>query len=566
MSRKLFSLGLTLLLALSFFVSLQPPAAEAVEQVGPWQYRYGDSSLSKTGPQAWAESALAGGEEWQSFTFPHLPLERGQHYVWLTTKIGNYQGYGDSLYFMTYHESVQVWLNNTLIYTYGAMEPRYLGYGQRWHLITLPAFSGQAQLTLRLYSDLPFYLEPVRGLQFGTDQTLMEHIFLSDILYIATLPLCLFLTLLLLVYYASGSQDKTIYRDTIIYLLLLALFICCESSTRQLLLPWPVFWQHLALILLYLLPWALGRVAYAVLETEYRPLARFILRAYVVLFTVALFSEMLSGQGLDYGIFSLFALMLVAQSVLIWLLWQSAQHYNMYSASLRWALLVMLVLRLWDGLNMNRQWVPGTFFLSPLGVYSLAWFVFVLMRGRLQRERQLAIDALVLEAEEAQAVERSELDELTGCLNRSAYNQIMAHVVHDQQAAFSLIMLDIDHFKQINDNYGHAVGDEVLQKVTADIRLHLHHQMKFFRWGGEEFVIYCPEASLMEAAGFADMLRQSIAERQILPQTTVTVSAGVACWRQYHDTLNAIFSRMDGALYRAKAQGRNRVAVEQERG
>ena len=564
MSRKICALGLALLLALSFFVSVTP--AEAAEQLGTWQYRYGDPSLKKAGPQEWVQSALDGDSVWQSFAFPYLPWQKGQNYVWVTTLIHDYQGQDDSLYFMTYHEAVQVWLNDTLIYTYGDMGPRYFGYGWRWHIVPLPAFAGQARLTFRIYSDLPFYLEPVHDFRLGSDRYVMEHVFLSDALYVATLPLILFMLFLLAVYYINGSQDKPIYRDTAVFLGLLGLLICCASSTRQLLADWPVFWLHLSLVLLFLLPLSLNRVAYDVLEPEYRPTVRHILRAYEVLLAVALLAEVLNGCGLDYGLFSLLVLLVVAQGSLILLLWRSARQYNNYSASLRWTVLGMLLLTLLDGLNVSQQWVPSNFSLLPLCVFPLTYFLFTLMRNRLQRERQLAVDALVLEAEEAQAVERSELDELTGCLNRSAYDQIMAHVVHDSQAAFCLIMLDIYHFKQINDTYGHATGDKVLRQVTDDVRMHLHHQMKFFRWGGEEFVVYCPDMSLMEAAGFADLLRQSIAQRSILPERPVTVSVGVARWHGYGDRLTRIFNRMDSALYRAKAQGRNQVLVEQERG
>ena len=141
----------------------------------------------------------------------------------------------------------------------------------------------------------------------------------------------------------------------------------------------------------------------------------------------------------------------------------------------------------------------------------------------------------------------------------------MAHVTHQPQPHFSLIMLDIDYFKHVNDTFGHDAGDTVLRSVTQLVRSHLQHQLKFFRWGGEEFVIYCPDMSLMEAAGLADLLRQSVAEAEILEDYTVTISLGVARWRQQHDTLQDIFRRLDGALYQAKQQGRNRVEVERER-
>ncbi len=468
--------------------------------------------------------------------------------------------------FRTDHESVEIWQGDKLIYRYGALKPRYLGYGICWHMVKLEPFQGEMQLTFRVYSDLPLLAQPLSDCTIGRDVELTKRLFINDAIYVAVLPVILFFLLLLGLYYFSRSHHRLLHRDAMLYFALMTCFILARSEVRQLCLDWPVFWKEVGLICLLLLPLSFARLVYDALELEKKRTAAYIMRAYGILAVAAIAAEFAGFQGLEHGMFSVFLLRLAAQPCLGWLLWESARwQHNLYSMALLVALVVLYILSMLDGLNLLLQWWPGSLFLLPLGVYALAPFIFLLMRDQLSREHQLASAALVMEAEEAEAVERSETDSLTGCLNRNAYEQIMAHATHQPQPHFSLIMLDIDYFKRVNDTFGHDAGDTVLRSVTQIVRSHLQHQLKFFRWGGEEFVIYCPDMSLMEAAGLADLLRQSVAEAEILEDYTVTISLGVARWRQRHDTLQDIFQRLDGALYQAKQQGRNRVEVERER-
>ena len=565
MFRKILLVVLALFLSMSFSM----PAVREVQAAafsGNWYYRFGDASQLRLGSESWVQDAVHHTGDWQVFSYPHLPQSISQNYVWLTTTIVDVYPWRNYLMFSTDHESVEIWQGGKLLYSYGALEPRYLGYGLRWHMVKLRPFQGETQLTFRVYSDLPLLMQPLRDCTIGRDVELTKQLFINDAIYVAVLPVILFFLLLLGLYYFSRSHHRLLHRDAMFYFALMAGFILARSEVRQLCLDWPVFWKEAGQICLLLLPLSFARLVYDALEMDKKRTAAYIMHAYGILAVAAMAAELAGFQGLEHGMFSAFLLRLVAQPCLGWLLWQSVcWRHNHYSLALLVALVVLYILSMLDGLNLLLQWWPGSLFLLPLGVYALAPFVFLLMRDQLNREQQLASVALVLEAEEAEAVERSETDPLTGCLNRNAYEQIMAHVTHQPQPHFSLIMLDIDYFKHVNDTFGHDAGDTVLRSVTQLVRSHLQHQLKFFRWGGEEFVIYCPDMSLMEAAGLADLLRQSVAEAEILEDYTVTISLGVARWRQQHDTLQDIFRRLDGALYQAKQQGRNRVEVERER-
>ncbi|MBQ1919480.1 MAG: GGDEF domain-containing protein, partial [Selenomonas sp.] len=110
--------------------------------------------------------------------------------------------------------------------------------------------------------------------------------------------------------------------------------------------------------------------------------------------------------------------------------------------------------------------------------------------------------------------------------------------------------------------YGHDCGDAVLVKFCRTIETVLPQECEFFRWGGEEFVVYCPDGSKEEAAALAGKICHRVAAAELLAGNTITVSAGVAQWHGHADTQAGIFRRMDDALYSAKCGGRNQVVTE----
>ena len=126
-------------------------------------------------------------------------------------------------------------------------------------------------------------------------------------------------------------------------------------------------------------------------------------------------------------------------------------------------------------------------------------------------------------------------------------------------------MVDIDHFKQVNDRLGHAAGDHTLRTVAQHLRQHLRTTDVVARWGGEEFLVLLPATSRAEACHLADKLCESV-RRLPIPwggeDLSCTVSIGVAQWRPAGDTADALLARADQALYCAKHEGRNQVRAE----
>ncbi len=153
-------------------------------------------------------------------------------------------------------------------------------------------------------------------------------------------------------------------------------------------------------------------------------------------------------------------------------------------------------------------------------------------------------------------------DPLTGLLNRRAMDSFIAER-RDAPVGSVVAICDIDHFKRVNDTYGHVAGDEVLRQVADCLREQVRTQDLIFRYGGEEFLIVFSDVDLTHDAALCERLRVAIAEQDITIQGShtirVTASFGVATLSASGDFLSAII-RADAALYRAKDAGRNRIA------
>ncbi|WP_286234715.1 GGDEF domain-containing protein [Thalassotalea sediminis] len=148
-----------------------------------------------------------------------------------------------------------------------------------------------------------------------------------------------------------------------------------------------------------------------------------------------------------------------------------------------------------------------------------------------------------------------ERDPLTGALNRKG----IEHVFTNEIKTLSLMFIDIDHFKPLNDRYGHNIGDIILKDFVKLISENCRSTDFLARWGGEEFLLICPNTKLLEANELAEDLRQLIAQHHFVQDIKITASFGLA--QKENESVSALIERADVALYAAKAQGRNKVVI-----
>ena len=158
----------------------------------------------------------------------------------------------------------------------------------------------------------------------------------------------------------------------------------------------------------------------------------------------------------------------------------------------------------------------------------------------------------------------SQNDQLTGLPNRYYLHEAFEKALqtyHRYQHQFSVIIIDIDHFKKVNDTYGHTVGDEVIKKIADMLSDNLRDTDIVGRWGGEEFLIVCPETDNVGARAVAEHMREFIAGTDFgLEAIHITASFGVTEYNE-NEAVDECIKRADMALYRAKEQGRNQTIV-----
>jgi len=174
---------------------------------------------------------------------------------------------------------------------------------------------------------------------------------------------------------------------------------------------------------------------------------------------------------------------------------------------------------------------------------------------------------------EHRILELASTDALTGVLNRRAFIERTEMEIHRLQRAsrpLSLILTDIDYFKKVNDNYGHQLGDFVLQRFSEELSESVRPYDFVGRYGGEEFVICLPDANSLQSRSIAERMRKKVEEMKIIPpddpqSSNITASFGVASYRlESEDSLDSLTGRADKAMYRAKREGRNRVCVARD--
>jgi diguanylate cyclase (GGDEF)-like protein len=191
--------------------------------------------------------------------------------------------------------------------------------------------------------------------------------------------------------------------------------------------------------------------------------------------------------------------------------------------------------------------------------------------AELQRtKRILTIKETELRAVIAQADEVSHTDALTFLPNRrQIIKDLQEEVIFSNRygTPLTISMLDIDHFKKINDNYGHIVGDDVLRSLAGELRDHIRYPDTIGRYGGEEFLLVLPHSTLRAASQQAERLCRHIRSLSIYSgeqEIAITISIGIAQYKIQNEDWQGLLNRADAALYQAKNSGRDRWAVAEE--
>jgi diguanylate cyclase (GGDEF)-like protein len=214
--------------------------------------------------------------------------------------------------------------------------------------------------------------------------------------------------------------------------------------------------------------------------------------------------------------------------------------------------------------------MPGQHILLIAEQVTLASTLDVVTAELLRTKRILTVKETELKAVIAQAEEISHTDALTFLPNRrQIIGDLQREVIFSDRygTPLTISMVDIDHFKSINDTYGHTIGDEVLRRLAGELRDRIRYPDTIGRYGGEEFLIVLPHSTLKAASEQAQRLCGHVRSLQINADEHViaaTISIGIAQYKIHEEDWDGFLSRADAALYAAKNQGRNRWVVAEE--
>jgi diguanylate cyclase (GGDEF)-like protein len=293
----------------------------------------------------------------------------------------------------------------------------------------------------------------------------------------------------------------------------------CPNSERT-----PERWERRYWITLVLSACIWGAGAFALIPTDDR-----LSQVLVMLFTVGMSVSAVSCYS-AYRAMTVASISLVLMPCTLWLLWQPS------SMQVGVAIAVL---------------VFSTFVFSATRKLSEALEKAFRLTRQMERAHSISTRA-------------AQTDELTGLMNRRAFFEraqvLYAQCRHNQQPLCAL-MMDMDHFKQINDTYGHQAGDQVLRQIGGVISASFRQADVYGRLGGEEFAVLLPNTSLETARAIAEQLIKAISGLAAEPVKGLSASLGVASTHDHDQDLHGLMNMADKALYRAKAQGRNQVAL-----
>ncbi|WP_315003487.1 diguanylate cyclase domain-containing protein [uncultured Selenomonas sp.] len=492
-------------------------------------------------------------------------IPEGTRNAWLRVHIPVDMRGDESFFFTTIDQSVRVYLDGASVYRYGSSDPQLEKYGRKWHLVNLPAWAAGRELIVRVTAENPWVLTQLNRVHIDKDAELIKRLFIYDFPYVAGLTAIVIFMMVIGVYFVVDAARRGIYLRLMLLLTTFFVWMFSSSNIIFMWMDWPVFWWRTELISSYLLPITASILLVEAVSRQYRAWIMRLNNIFVMLLVVGIIAEMMGKFGLYMMQFPYVPGLAVWGGYVAYALWKSSKAGNKHATSLLIALLIIVPIGIIDALAFQYRLYEGQTFFTPFSIYTIGFYIIQLILDRAEAERQLMEHASTLEEEVVKVKKRMEIDPLTGIYNRNRFPSAMRDfmkIARDTGEPLSLVMFDIDHFKSINDTYGHDAGDEVLYGFSQKILSFLDRRHVLIRWGGEEFILLCLHYDGDQAKAFADQIREGVAEARLLPERQVTCSGGVGVWNGSSDDTTTLVKRADTALYESKENGRNRVTCE----
>lgn len=548
---------------------------------GGWFYHWGDLPKdSQTGQ--WHVEEVS----WQATASPSaIPARQGEQIVWLKVKLPKSSWRDPHLFISSVDLTLQVFQSSRQIYQFGAIDAdgnsRFQGWP--WHIIRLPANYAEQPLYFRIfsdYSDIGLSGEVIVGERFDLLSAVYHRGFTGLIFILVLVLVGVISTIIGII-----KQDGYVAISTGLLSLNLAVMMFAENELSQLLWFSPLGWRYIAAVSYFLVPAFLAIVVQS-WSRERSISSRLVLITSLLFTLVALLLASFTPFNLifAYPYFDPLLVVLVLSLLVSCLCKMPRQGPR--GALMSLGILGLFVSLLLDMLSAHGlidwiarmgQWGLVTFALTSLGSYLFKDWQQQKQLNKLTRHLEKEVQARTheLKINQMKLRQMAREDFLTTLLNRRAFSEqaiIEVSKAIRQQRPLSLILFDIDHFKDINDNYGHHAGDRVLKAVASATRNTCRESDLICRYGGEEFVVLMHATDSVKARHLADRLREAIKAIAVNgddgEQITITASFGLVCVDQIDDDkqpaaelLEQLLCLADQVMYEVKTTGRDAVKV-----
>jgi len=521
-----------------------------------WEYRWGDSPFENNIPLWTKENANS--DKWKEIKFPSNPPNRAnQTNVWYRVQLPATLTKDPTLYIFSIDLISEVYYKGKQIYHFGDFDEEGKGEfkGWPWHMIPLADNSGGEYLYFRVYSyyiDIGLWGEVL----ISSKGHLFEKLLNDDIPKIMIGSIAIFVGILFILSFLSRLKRIELF---ILGLLFLAqgLDVLLSAKILELYLYYPLLKQYLLATSFFFFPVGMALFMDKTIKGKIPfNLIKRVWQIHLVYLICAVFGSLFGLYDIvsTYEYFDIlyhFVTLPILTLFMIYFFYKGDSEtkiitFSFFIISLYWFYTYLIAYGI----------VTWAEYPSDIAIFSCL----LLLSYSLINKLNYADD---IEKQKNELLITSTMDHLTKLRNRKEIDYILdsnVKIFNRYNESFSIILLDIDDFKKVNDNYGHLVGDEVLINIANILKEHTREIDIVGRWGGEEFLIICTRTNEEEASILAEKLRKKIEENQFNTVGYKTASFGVSSYKE-NDSLSTLLIRTDEAMYFSKAEGKNRVTI-----
>jgi len=580
-------ISISLLLSL---IIVTPSLADPIQDkttkkvlMGNWFYHWGDLPKNPTTGQ-WQYRQ----EKWKSIDFPaDIPGQQDEKIVWIKIDLPSGHWRDPYLFVSSVDLTMEVFQKNLKIYHFGEIDEQGNSQfeGWPWHVFQLPNDYDQHTLYFRVFSDYP-YIGLSGEVAIGNRFSLLNDVYQRGLTGLSFILVVLLVGIISTVM-GTIKKDRFVAISTGLLSFDLALMMFAENELSQVVMFEPLLWRYIAAFCYFIIPGFLAIITLAWLKEKPPLIARLVLIITIGFVAGVVFLSAFTSFSFvnAYPYFDVLFIVLVLA-----LMAGCFKQFNKLGVTGRlmtFGILALFVSSMLDMLSAAGlitwlghagQWGLILFTLASLMVYLVQdWQQQLALNDLTHKLESKVLDRTAeLQESKKQLEKLSREDFLTTLLNRRAFSDLALTEISNairHKRPISLVLFDLDHFKDVNDKYGHATGDLMLKAVASATKDTCREGELICRYGGEEFVILLHATEPEYAQLLVQRLSTAIKEIEIIANSRsikITASFGLICLKdvaKYHENteqvLEQLLAKADRMMYEVKISGRDGIKISE---